>query len=180
MGLLCCRMILYHLNHQGSPYLKGNQSWIFIRKTDAKVETPILWAPDAKSQLIGKYPDPGKGWRQEEKKATEDEVVGCHHWLNGHELEQTPGDCEGQGSLTCCSSWGYTQSDMIKQLSKNNTWQQVMTNSVAGLRSSSKLLPKAKLAAENVMVIVSWSAASLNHYNFLNLNETIISEKYTQ
>ena len=125
--------------------LNKNQPWIFIGRTDA--ETQILWPPDVKNWLIRKEPyagkDLGKGnW------ATEDEMVGCHHWLNGHELEQTLGDCEGQGSLTCCGSWGYTQSDTTKQLSNNNIWQQVMTNSVAGLRSSSKLFPKAKLAAK--------------------------------
>ena len=89
--------------------LKGDQTWIFIGKTEAEV--PILWSPDAKSQLIGKFPDAGKDWGQEEKDATEDEMVGWHHWLNGHEFEQTPGDSEGQGSLLCCSSGGCKQSD---------------------------------------------------------------------
>ena len=82
---------------------KGNQSWIFIGRTDA--EAPILWPPDAKSQLIGKDPDAGKDWRQEEKGTTEDEMVGWHHWVNGHEFEQALGNGEGQGSLVCCSSW---------------------------------------------------------------------------
>ena len=68
---------------------KGNQLWIFTGRTDAEVEAPILWAPDAKSQLIGEDPDAGKDWRQEEKGMTEDEMVGWHHWLNGHEFEQT-------------------------------------------------------------------------------------------
>ena len=66
----------------------------------------ILWSPDVKSRLIGKDPDAGKDRGQEEKGATENEMVGWHHWLNGHEFEQTPGDSEGQGSLVCCSSWG--------------------------------------------------------------------------
>ena len=82
---------------------KGNQPWIFIGRTDAKAEAPILWLPEVKSQLIGKDPDIGKDWRQEEKGAAEDEMVGWHHWLNGHEFEQTQGDGEGQGSLACCS-----------------------------------------------------------------------------
>ena len=90
---------------------KGNQSWIFTGKTDAKAETPKLWPPNVKSQPIGKDPDPGKDWRQEEKGMTEDEMVGCHHWLNGHEFEQTPGDSEGQGSLTCFSPRGYKELD---------------------------------------------------------------------
>ena len=64
---------------------KVDQSWIFIGKTD--VETPILWPPDVKSWLIGKAPDAGKDWRQEDKGMTEDEMVGCHHRLNGHEFE---------------------------------------------------------------------------------------------
>ena len=76
-----------------------------------KLKLPILWPPDAKSQLIGKDPDAGKHWRQEEKGTTEDEVVGWHHRLNGHEFEQTPGDGEGQGSLACYSSWGCKESD---------------------------------------------------------------------
>ena len=85
---------------------KGNQPWIFTVRTDAKTEAPILWPPDAKSQLTGKDLDPGKDWRQEEKGTTEDKMVGWHHWFNGHEFEQSPGDCEGQGSLVCFSSWG--------------------------------------------------------------------------
>ena len=86
--------------------LKGNQPWIFIRRTDAEAEAPILWPPNGKSKLIGKDPDAGKDWRQEEKEMTEDEMVGWHHRLNGHEFEQAPGDGEGQGSLACCSPWG--------------------------------------------------------------------------
>ena len=80
---------------------KGDQSWVFIGRTDA--ETQILWLPEAKSQLIGKDPDAGKDWGQKEKGMTKDEMVGWHHWLNGHESEQTLGDSEGQGSLSCCS-----------------------------------------------------------------------------
>ena len=83
---------------------KGNQPWIFIWRTDA--EAPILWPPDVKSWLIGRDPDAGKDSGQEEKGVTEDEMVGWHHWLNGHESEQTPGDSEGQGSLVCCSPGG--------------------------------------------------------------------------
>ena len=85
---------------------KGNQSWIFIGRSDSEAEAPILWLPDAKSKLIGKDPDVGKECRQEENRMIEDEMVRWHDWLNGHEFEQTPGDSEGQGSLACCSSWG--------------------------------------------------------------------------
>ena len=86
---------------------KGNQSWMFIGRTDAEAEVLILWPPDAKDWLIGKDPDAGKGWRQEEKGMTADEMVGWHHRFNEHELEQTPGDNERQGNLACCSPWSH-------------------------------------------------------------------------
>ena len=76
--------------------LKGNQPWILIWRTDAKAEAPILRPPDVKSWLIGKDPDSGKDWRQEDKRGTEDKMARWHHWCNGHELGQTPGDGEGQ------------------------------------------------------------------------------------
>ena len=95
---------------------KENQPWIFIRRTDVEAETLILWPPDAKSRFIRKDPDAGKDWRQEEKGKIEDEMVGWHHWLNGHEFEQAPGDGEGQGSLLCCSPWGRKESDMTEWL----------------------------------------------------------------
>ena len=82
---------------------KGNQSWIFSGRTDAVAETPILCLPDAKSWLIGKDPDAGKDWRQEDKGTTEDEIVGWHHRLDGHEFKQALGVGDGQGSLECCS-----------------------------------------------------------------------------
>ena len=82
---------------------KRNQSWIFIGRTDAEAEALILWLSDAKNWLIWKDPDAGKDWGQEEKEITEDEMVGWHHWLNGHEFEQAPGDGEGEWSLVCCS-----------------------------------------------------------------------------
>ena len=82
---------------------KGNHSWIFTGGTDAEAETPILWPPDVNSQLTGKDPDAGKDWGQEGKGATEDEMVGWHHRLNGHELSWILGDSQGQGRLVCCS-----------------------------------------------------------------------------
>ena len=91
---------------------KGNQLWLFTGKTDAEVEAPILWPPDVKSQLIGKVPDAGKDWGQEEKGVTEDEIIGWHHQLNKHEFEQTLGDSEWQRSLACYSPWGHKESDM--------------------------------------------------------------------
>ena len=82
---------------------KGNQSWIYIGRTDAEAEVQILWPPDVKKRLTGKDPDAGKDWRQEEKGMTEDEMAGWHHWLDGHEFEQTLGAGEEQGSLVCYS-----------------------------------------------------------------------------
>ena len=95
---------------------KGNQSWIFTARTDAKAETPILWLRDTKNWLIGKDPDAGKDWRQEEKGTTEDEMVGWHHRFNGHEFEQALGFGNAQGSLAGCSPWSLKESDMTKQL----------------------------------------------------------------
>ena len=95
---------------------KGNQPWIFIRKTDDEAEAPILWPPDVKSRLIGKDPEAGKNWRQEKKGTTENEMVGWHHWLNGHEFEQTLGNSEGQGSLLCWNPWSTKESDLTEWL----------------------------------------------------------------
>ena len=95
---------------------KGNQSWIFIGRTDAKAEAPILWPPDAKNWFIGKDPDARKDWRQEEKGTTEDEMVGWHQWHDGHGFGWTPGVGDGQGSLAYYSPWGLIESDMTEQL----------------------------------------------------------------
>ena len=95
---------------------KGNQSWIFIGRTDAEAETPKLWLSDVKNWLIWKDPDAGKNWRQEEKGMTEDETVGWHHRLDGHEFEQALGVGDGKGSLACCSPWGHKESDTTEWL----------------------------------------------------------------
>ena len=95
---------------------KGDQSWLFIGGTDAEAETPILWPPHAKSWLIGKDPDAGRDWGQEEKGMTEDETAGWHHGLNGNEFEWTPGVGDGQGDLECCDSWGHKESDTTERL----------------------------------------------------------------
>ena len=101
---------------------KGNQPWIFIRRTDAKAKTPILWSPDVKSWLTGKDPDAGKDWGQEEKGTKEDEIIGWHHWLNGHEFEQVLGYGEGQGSLASMGSQRVRHCLATKQQQNNNKW----------------------------------------------------------
>ena len=99
--------------------LKGNQAWILIGRMDAEAEGPKLWLPDVKRWLIGKDPEVGEDWGQEEKGMTEDERVGWHHWLNGHELEQTLGDGEGQGSLAYYSPRGRKESDTTEGLNNS-------------------------------------------------------------
>ena len=97
---------------------------MFIGRTDAEAETPVLWPPHAKSWLTGKDPDAGRNWGQEEKGTIEDEMVGWHHRLDGHEFEWTQGVGDGQGGLACCDSWGHKESDMTEQLN----WTELMTS----------------------------------------------------
>ena len=100
---------------------KWNEPWIFIGRADAEGEPPIVWPPDVKSWLIGKDPDAGKDWAQKEKRVAEDEMVGWHHQLNGHEFEQTLGDSERQVSLACCSAWCHRAGcDLATE------WQQIL------------------------------------------------------
>ena len=94
---------------------KGDQSWVFIGRTDVEAETPILWPPHAKSRLTGKDFHAGRDWGQEEKGTTEDEMAGWHYRLDGRESEWTPG-VDGQGGLACCNSWGRKESDTTEQL----------------------------------------------------------------
>ena len=113
---------------------KGDQSWVFIGMTDVEAETPpILWPPDEKSWLIGRDPDAGKDWEPEEKGTTEDEMVGWHHGLNGHESEGTPGVGDGQGGLACCCPWGHKESDMTEWLNwtegrRISIWKKIAAN----------------------------------------------------
>ena len=102
---------------------KWNQSWIFIGRTDAEAETPILWPPEVKNWLLRKDPDAGKDWRQEEKAMTEDEMVGWHHRLNGPEFEKALGIGDGQGGLACCSPWGRKELDTTERLNCDCMWQ---------------------------------------------------------
>ena len=112
--------VLHSSMLQTTPF--WNQPWKFIGRTDAEAEAPILWPPEAKSRLIGKAPDAWKDWRQEETRVTENEMVGWHHWLNGHEFKQTPGDGDGQGSLVCCSPWGCKELNTTERLNNKNTF----------------------------------------------------------
>ena len=95
---------------------EGDQSWVFIGRTDVEAETPIIWPPDAESWLIWKDPDAWKDWGQEEKGTTEDEMVGWHHRLNGHVFGWTLGIGDGQGGLVCCGSWGHKESGTTEGL----------------------------------------------------------------
>ena len=97
-------------------HLKGEQSWVFIGGSDVEAETPVLWLPDARSWLIWKDPDAGKDWGQEGKGMAEDEMVGWHHRLNGHEFGWTLGAGDGQWSLACCGSWGCNELDTTEWL----------------------------------------------------------------
>ena len=97
-------------------YPKGDQSWVFIGKTDVEAETPILWPPDVKNWLIWKDPDAGRDWGQEEKGMIEDEMAGWHHQLIGQEFGYTPGVCDGQGGLVCCGSWSHKELDTTEWL----------------------------------------------------------------
>ena len=115
---------------------KGDQSWIFIRRTEAEAETPILWPPDAKNWLIWKDPDAGKDWRREEKGTTEDGMVGWHHQLNGHEFGETPGVGDRQEDLACCSPWGHEEWDMTEQLN----WTELKKEKVTKDGGNNKLM----------------------------------------
>ena len=101
---------------------KGDQSWVFIGRTDVEAETPIIWPPDAKSWLIWKDPDADRAWGQEENGMTEDEMVGWHHRRNGHGFGWTLGVGDEQGGLACCDSWGHKESDMTELLN----WTELM------------------------------------------------------
>ena len=141
-----------------SVHLKGNQSWMSIRMTDAEGETPILWPPHAKSWLIGKDSDAGRDWGQEEKGMTEDEMAGWHHRLNGRESEWTLGAGDGQGGLACCDSWGRKESDMTER----RNWTELNWSRIAGdlLPSEPPGKPRERIEDEIIKarrVLILWS-----------------------
>ena len=100
--------------------LKGNESWIFVGRTDAEAEAPVFWLSGVTRELIGKVPDAGKDWGQKEKQVSEDQMAGQHHWCNEHELGQTPGDGEGQGGLVYYSPWGHKELDTTGWLNNSS------------------------------------------------------------
>ena len=123
------------LGLQGDPvHPKGDQSWMFIGRTDVEAETPVLWPPDMKSWLIWKDPDAGNDWGQEEKGTAEDEIVGWHHRRDGHGFGWTPKAGDGQGGLMCCDSWGHKESDTTEL-----NWTDTHTHTIFGLCADSHL-----------------------------------------
>ena len=128
---------------------KGDQSWVFNGRTDVEAETPILWPPHAKSWLIGKDPDAGKDWGQEEKGTTEDEMVGWHHLLHGHGFGWTPGVGGGQGGPACFSSWGHKKLDTTERL---NWTEPKMQQYLNGTKRKNSLYP-VKISFKNICEI---------------------------
>ena len=140
---------------------KGDQSWVFIVKTDVEAETPVLWPPDVNSWLIGKDPDAWKDWAQAEKGMTEDEMVGRHHRLNGQRFGWTPGVGDGQGGLACCSSWGHIESDVTEWLNWTELNWIVPTGPVS-LTQKHKLKDQGKYntyhtqSVQQITTVASW------------------------
>ena len=149
---------------------KGNQSWIFIGRTDAEAETPILWLPDAKNWLIWKDPDAGKDWRQEEKEVTEDEIVGWHHQLVDMSLSKFPGVGDGQGSLECCSPWGREELDTTEWLNWTENSSRNVTISLLCMDILCKPLRKALHTLNSTKTLYWYTASdfsnSLNLFNY--------------
>ena len=144
---------------------KGDQSWVFFGRNDAKAETPVLWPPHARSWLIGKDSDAGRDWGQEEEGTTEDEMAGWHHRLDGREFEWTPGDGDGQGGLACCDSWGLKESDTTERLN----WTELKCLDLSGLHYRLgwllALRIKMKTSFQSFQSIYNWSGFWWNSFN---------------
>ena len=144
--------------HYGDQYwrIEVQPSWVFIGRSDAEAETPVLRPPHAKSWFIGKDSDAGRDWEQEEKGTTEDEIAGWHHGLDGDEFEWTLGDGDGQGGLVCCNSWGCKELDMTERLNwtelkiissfHSSMWKEILNICEKIGKSILNLLFKKKLA----------------------------------
>ena len=141
---------------------EGDQPWDFFGRNDAKAETPVLWPPHGKCWLTGEESDAGRDWGQEGKGMTEDEMAGWHHWLDGCKSQWTPGVGDGQGGLTCCNSWGWSQSDMTERLIWSDliwTWEQLLNFSLLQF-------PVHKMAVNNNLV---WMTNKIMYIRFLYL-----------
>ena len=148
---------------------KGDQSWVFIGRTDAEAETPILWLPNVKNWLIWKDPDAGKDWRWEWKGTTEDELVGWHHRLNGHKFEQALGIGDGQGGLVCCSPWGHKESDMTEQLN----WTELRTTRLRYTVDSQMGVPETYMGAQTTEMGLTSGMRTCHQHTGDNLNRMI-------
>ena len=146
---------------------KGDQSWVLFGRNDAKVETPVLWSPDAKSWLIGKDSDAGRDWGQEEKWTTEDEMAGWHHWLNGREFEWTLGVGDGQGGLACCDSWGCKESDTTEWL----IWSDLILPVINAIHIYCEIIEN--IQKQKIKIIFSTTTRSCLHFSMGNLKEGI-------
>ena len=131
---------------------QGDQSWVFIGRTDVEAKTPILWPPDAKSWLIWKDPNAGKDWGREEKGMTKNEMVGWHHWLNGHGFGWTLGVGDGQGGLACCGSWGHKESDTTERLN----WTKLNVINVAVCAKHNTELGQVKRNCIQTSLVTQW------------------------
>ena len=132
---------------------KGNQPWMLTGRTDAEAEVPVLWPSDVKTWLIGKDPAAGKDWRQKEKGTTEDEMVGRHHWLNGHEFKPTLGDNEGQGSRACCSPRGPKESRWLRDWTTMMPLDRVIDYMLSTALALSSLSPHNKLMRQALLLL---------------------------
>ena len=151
---------------------EGDQPWDFFGGNDAEIETPVLWPPDAKSWLIGKDPDAGRDWGQEEKGTTEDEMVGWHHWLDGHEFGWTLGVGDGQGGLACWDSWGCKESDTTERLNwteLNWTEQEKVNTSLKGHNASSYHNRKRQWVKNKLLKMWSGCCFCFSAAKFFNL-----------
>ena len=150
---------------------KGNQSWLFIGKTDVEAEAPILWPPETKSQLTWKDPDAGRDWGQE-KRTTEDEMAGWHHLLDGCESEWTPGFGDGQAGLACCDSWGHKESDATEQLN----WTELMVFPVVVYGCKSWTIKKAERQRIEAFELWCWRRLLRVPWTARISNQSILKE----